>query len=389
VDRSQVILIFLSLGYFKSTNCMRELLRAAYMKKPVAVLVEPEALHGSIPFDATRKAIELACTRFAANGLLAEMQSWNFAPPSADDLRGTLFATDVIEWNRIGAFQDVTCRLIAERLLGEGHAPVYVQGEMHEGVPLPAPSETGFKYHAYCSSLNPGSAELLSEVSAALEIQVAVSTDADALSQCMHMLIYLTSQTWTRGDESTDFAREVGLAMQQGVHLLLAHEMQSWDPTQNTRHGCDFDTFFACEDGTTDPTLLRAGIYHEIAVPLKGGAWREASLLMLAQALARNQRADGVCDDADDAIDAEKSLFRKQILSELNAKAVLGAHALGRIRRHLNRSSRHSSDSSQGVDAKEAPSMPRLGLRRQPHTMNAVSTTATVVINPAVTVDGP
>ena len=54
---------------------------------------------------------------------------------------------------------------------------------------------------------------------------------------------------------------------------------------QEARHGCDFGLFFACEQGETPPELLRAGIYHEIAVPLKGGAWREASMVMLAKAL--------------------------------------------------------------------------------------------------------
>ena len=41
-----------------------------------------------------------------------------------------------------------------------------------------------------------------------------------------------------------------------------------------------------CDEGATPPELLKAGIYSKIAVALKGGPWREASRVMLAEAVA-------------------------------------------------------------------------------------------------------
>ena len=39
------------------------------------------------------------------------------------------------------------------------------------------------------------------------------------------------------------------------------------------------------QDGATPADLLKRGIYSEIAIALKGGAWREASMAMLDMAL--------------------------------------------------------------------------------------------------------
>ena len=54
---------------------------------------------------------------------------------------------------------------------------------------------------------------------------------------------------------------------------------------QEERHGCEFGEFFLSPPDGTPPELLRCGIYSTIAVPMKGSAWREASMAMLAQAL--------------------------------------------------------------------------------------------------------
>ena len=52
-------------------------------------------------------------------GLDNEVRDWGYEMPSAERLLDVLFAAEPIEWNRIGAFQDVTMRLIAEQLLRE------------------------------------------------------------------------------------------------------------------------------------------------------------------------------------------------------------------------------------------------------------------------------
>jgi hypothetical protein len=53
------------------------------------------------------------------------------------------------------------------------------------------------------------------------------------------------------------------------------------------RRAVDFGAFFSCEDGTTPQELLHAGIYNQIAIALKGGPWRRASLVVIASVLAQ------------------------------------------------------------------------------------------------------
>jgi len=113
-------------------------------------------------------------------------------------------------------------------------------------------------------------------------------TRAD-LRYASHMLVYLTEQTWQSGEMSEKFAQEVADAMAMDVSLILAHEMPGVDSAP--RHACEFKFFFACEEGTTPSTLVKAGIYQKIAIALKGGEWRKASIQMLMNAVAASPAA--------------------------------------------------------------------------------------------------
>lgn len=72
--------------------------------------------------------------------------------------------------------------------------------------------------------------------------------------------------------------------MNENVHLLLCHEMPG--PGQESRKGCEFADFFSHPDGATPLELLSRNIYGQIACPLKAGAHREASMAIVAQAIA-------------------------------------------------------------------------------------------------------
>eukprot|EP00966_Prymnesium_polylepis_P086720 2007226-Prymnesium_polylepis.1 len=50
---------------------------------------------------------------------------------------------------------------------------------------------------------------------------------------------------------------------------------------QADRHGIPFNSFFASD--ATPVELIKAGIYMTIAVPFKGGAWREPSFALMAK----------------------------------------------------------------------------------------------------------
>ena len=156
------------------------------------------------------------------------------------------------------------------------------------------------------------------------------TTDAASSAEADHFLLLLNAQTWTRGEESDALATELMTAMDNGMHILLAHEMPGMGGHEE-RHACEFGCFFSHADGTSAaPTcracgpalsalsfrdgdlaspsvhvhcgyvkhvhvpavhvyvnihfhlaapdkLLKRGIYSEIALPLKGGAWREVS----------------------------------------------------------------------------------------------------------------
>ena len=177
---------------------------------------------------------------------------------------------------------------------------VYVQGELGFRRPsLPPPRS---QRHVYCSPFNPGARELMVELAERMELeltfsrkqdgrrpsvqnarQLLVASEPESMAEeswleCDHFLIYLNGNTWTQGEPSEQLAAEVSSAMDAGVHLLCAHEMPGVN--QETRHPCEFGTFFQSELGALR-TLVKRGIFHEIAVPLKGGEWRQTSMVML------------------------------------------------------------------------------------------------------------
>lgn len=316
VDASCLILVFVSDGYIKSPNCMRELLRAVVTQKPIMALVELETKHGALTRAQVQERLQEADDLYESWGMAAEVRSWGYQLPDAAKLEGALWQAETIEWNRIGAFQDVSMRLIAQRLdsscrlfkrmtrAQQGNAEldsstshagkqspsskrsrskeaVYVQGELiQKEVVLHAPSPP-YAFHAFCSAHNLGSSDLMAEVGLELGIEVITTDDPRELKRCERVLVYLTSATWTSGWQSEAFCAEVTQAMLLGVPLLLCHEMPGLGRHRD-RGGCEFGTFFS----TTPMPLLQANLYSQIATPLKEGAWRAASMVMVGCALA-------------------------------------------------------------------------------------------------------
>ena len=280
VDCSETILIFVSDGYFNSPNCMRELLRALFDQKPLLTLAESEKSKGALTLEQVLAQLKAADGNYGKWGLEQEMVEWGMRQPTAQQLHGALFAEcEPIEWNRIGFFQDVTLRLIAEQLLPEGYGKTYVQGEIVSRN-LPALRVPSNKFHIFRSEHNPGAEEFVTELMEKRGLStLCVSSTLDELAECDHMLVYLNGLTWTSGMQSAAFAAHVTRAMDEAVHLMLVHEMPG-PGGQDVRHGCEFGSFFACDDGATPTALLKRGIYQQIALALKGGMWREASLAL-------------------------------------------------------------------------------------------------------------
>lgn len=278
INASRTIVVFCSAGYAQSKNCMIELRTAVASRKPLIALLETDEKHGGVTQDHMCEQLMEAESRF---------RGWGFeSEPGSAELVVKLFEHEAIEWNRLGPMQDVTMRLLAERAAGvtdEVRGTTYMQGELvrtpfslHE----PSPSH---KHHLYCSCHNHGAEALAMEVASARKLTaLKVTTSAGEMPSCEAMLVYLTARTWTSGEASRAFAAEVEVAMQQGKRLLLAHEMPGLG--QEMQRSTKFESFF--EPGQTPPALLALGIYSEVAVTLKGGVWREASMALLARKIA-------------------------------------------------------------------------------------------------------
>ena len=290
VDKSEAVLIFLSNGYFHSANCMRELLRAVFRRKRLITLSESDLDHGRVMREEVYSWLQEADEKYEKWGLAGEMETWGMAIPTPGFFFDLLYNTpsnEVIEWTRIGVFQDVTLRNIAERLLpADLQGNTFVQDELLMScVTIPPPKQLGgCSFHLFCSSHNQGACELVQEANKMLHLDAAFTSKIDEIGECAHMLVYLNKLTWTSGDKSVRFAMDVDQALLNGVHLLLVHEMPG-EGGQEQRHGCDFGLFFACPDGETPRRLLKNEIYNEIAVPLKGGPLREPSMHLFAMAI--------------------------------------------------------------------------------------------------------
>ena len=138
IEASIVCLVFVSGGYFKSQNCMRELLYALARGKPLLTLTESEWKHGAMSRDEVRaelkEADEVYLARWGDACLAMEIEKWltrdDLHPegrrlcsalvdgtPIADDVEAAIFSCgsrlsprgslgdllEPIEWNRIGA----------------------------------------------------------------------------------------------------------------------------------------------------------------------------------------------------------------------------------------------------------------------------------------------
>ena len=320
VKASDAVLVFCSDGYCASKNCLREIRHAVAMGRPLIPLLE-EAGRGGIDAVALRAQLE------AADG---KYEQWGFdeGEPRGAQLAAALFDhVEPIEWNRLGEFQDVTMRLIAQRLLPDNFGKTSVRGEitvdvdtsdLHPDAVKLADKEfmTGAQqaqaglfarmwsnalvlfgteanttaggeamvnsHRVYVSRHNEGADKL------AKEAGLAATRELGELERCTHFLLYLDGRTWTSGERSEALGCEVEGAVKAGVPVVLAHEMPGVGQT------CDavpFDSFFACADGATPTYLLKAGLYKRIAVPLKAGPWRDVGLVLLHKELKKTHEA--------------------------------------------------------------------------------------------------
>ena len=352
VESSAHVLIFCSKGYFDSLNCMRELLCAVTGGRPIVALIEVDRSHGGTTLDEIRASLRALeqpvgshASRYASWGLDEEVRSWGATMPSAEELYAAILACDPIEWARNEAFQDVSMRLIAGRILPDADRAVgaYLNAELVH--PLKS-----VKYHmprhpflVCCSASNVGAAELMAELERAAEVNIRLTTET---GRCSFLVVYLNQKTWTSGDTSAAFASEVIKAMDEDVPILLAHEMPGLG--EDERHGCEFDLFFTARDGATPMELLQRKIYEQIAVPLRAGKMRPVSLSLLAKKMdqvvqarmatlrtlraGRSWRKPGRLFNLNE--DAVLDVFKQNVADKQGRKSIADDVAAARAERH-------------------------------------------------------
>ena len=332
IDISGLVLCFCTSRFFTSGPCAQEVVRTWLQRKPMFALLEPDALAGGLSEDECRAVFRSnpewpTETKPRIGKIEDKLTSWKadwrqprLVMPTSAEVEGALFTQPPVIWSRLSAFQDVSLRLIAERLLrnqlaahpssgassksrGSSSQSVartlqaydepytqlaYMQGEIAEQIrrqPIQLTKlREGRAFHLYCSAQCAGAAEVSAELQAIVP-SLRWTDDVGQIEACEQCLIYLTSATWTSGEASAVFAHEVAMAMRLGVRLTCAHETlgaRSGDTA--ARKACAFADLF---DWTPSRLLkCKPGVYGAIAMNLAGGEWREAGLIMLAQQVA-------------------------------------------------------------------------------------------------------
>jgi len=321
VEQARSMMLLLTLGYFRSRNCLREVKATIEQGKPFLLVHEADASHGGAPLQV----------------LMDELQ--DIAQ------RAALFESnhEVIEWLRIAAFQVVSLKKISHQVLAA--TPVY----MHESFSLVVPGalvEQNLMFPRrvvlYASANNPNAREVAEEMvaqfaglsvcaggerlqsvvrsgrpklsrklTARLQQNIARRSSQDRGSEAAepheaaeatsssatgvevmgpqlvgapptpeptHFLLYLNKRTFLEG-AGTALADEVRAALAAGLPIAMIHEK---DEAHTERHGCAFDTFFK----TTPQDLLDRNLYKALATAFEGDPeQREVSRMVFAESI--------------------------------------------------------------------------------------------------------
>ena len=320
IDVSGGVLCYCTQRWFTSHPCVREVVRAVLRKKPLIALLEADSdSHGGYTEKECRRILMSEEYRdiLTSEQMQHDVEGWandwgdkSVRVPEGEDIAKALFeASTPIVWYRLAELQEISLRLIAEWVLteprkrGEEYIQrTYYQGELvHELENNPitfvdleqcgsvfATSEMASqhrKWHLYCSPKNEGAKAVgqLLEKACGGKHGFKWTENMEKLEQCGAMLVLLNRKTWS----SARFAKQVRLAMREGVRLQLAHEVPGAQKESYNRYDCPFDEFFDKE--STPKQLIDAGLYTDIAMNLAGGEWRhrDAGILALAKQLQK------------------------------------------------------------------------------------------------------
>ena len=320
IDTSDAVLCFCTSKFFESGPCMQELVRGVLRGKPIVTVLEEDAARGGLTeaevashftneawtdfLDSVRNRLG----RTGGPGTLRDRieQQWaedwkqeGMKAPTGDEMRAAMFESAPIVWFRLSDLQDVTMRLIAERLLcaadcrtkkGPASMPcydedydakVYIKGEIAARFGKePQCKLREQTIRLYCSGFNPGASELVTNELRSVAPRMVLSS---SLEDAALFVVYMTSETW-KGEHSDQMAAVVETALDSSKKLLLVHEMM---PRLRARDLAGCSERFEDILFLTPTQLVSKGLYKQIASPLAYGEWRECGMLRLALKIQR------------------------------------------------------------------------------------------------------
>jgi len=257
IQHSQMILFFLSCGYFRSQNCLREIRSSLEQSKPIVLVQEADPDKGG----ATLQALRGECP---------------------EDLQPDIFEKGWAHtiYMRIQEFQRVSLKTIVEavllcspKYLDQTSLPLCVPGEP-ESQPLAFAKETML----WASPANAGAQVLANEIATAFA-GLAISTADARPANATHMLLYLNEDSFS--DER--LAEQVKQARKDKLKIVMAHEN---DPDLG---GCQFKRFFE----VTPQELIADGLYKSLARSCFPGRHHPVSLALLAKDLGATPARSG------------------------------------------------------------------------------------------------
>ncbi|EOD32328.1 hypothetical protein EMIHUDRAFT_442023 [Emiliania huxleyi CCMP1516] len=242
IQRTQMILFFLSCGYFRSQarsrrpNCLREIRSSLEQTKPIVLVQEADPAKGG----GTLQALRGECP---------------------EDLRPAIFEQGLTHtiWMRIKEFQRVSLKTIVEaqravllcspNYLNQTSLPLFVPGE-------PERQSLAFAKQTllWASPANAGAQVLADEIATAFA-GLTVST-AEAPGPATHMLLYLNEDSFV---SDARLAEQVKQAREDKLPIVMAHEN---DPD---RGGCQFSRFFEVTPQERAGELIADGLYKSLA----------------------------------------------------------------------------------------------------------------------------
>ena len=308
IDRSQVIMIFVSKGYFLSTNCLREARTAVAKAKPLALVHDP------VRGGATLETIKANECPLELQGIFKDHKiiEWHRIkvptpkPTPRNPLNLCRCATPPLAPSQYTPhdsqdFQVVSLKLLASELLlacpgydtqyrasyyedrgGDRkqektlYSDIHVPGEITE-----ATLKLLTDVRIYTSPDNPGArevAEILQKQIKGLQLS-AVPPPAMGT----HFLLYLAHETFV-GEAGERLAEEVRRMTRTNQPIVMLHE------NDMANGGCEFARFFS----TTPQDLIADGLYKALALAYYPGHFRPVSIALVAKRLGAAANRQGL-----------------------------------------------------------------------------------------------